>query len=196
MPPAASPISPPPAPCPARTTCRTPPRPPPWRARLGLPRGGDRRGHRQLSRPAAPPGARRHASTACAFVNDSKATNADSTAWALGCYDRVIWIAGGMAKEGGIAPLAPFFPRVAEALLIGRDAPDPGRHARRPRSSAPHRRDAGCARPRRASRPPRRSAAPVVLLSPACASWDQFTGFDQRGDRFRDLVAGLARRNA
>ncbi len=57
------------------------------------------------------------------FVNDSKATNADSTARALACYDRVVWIAGGIAKAGGIEPLAPFFPRVAKAFLIGRDAP-------------------------------------------------------------------------
>ena len=56
------------------------------------------------------------------FVNDSKATNADAAARALGCYDRIVWIAGGIAKDGGIASLAPFFPRVAEALLIGRDA--------------------------------------------------------------------------
>ena len=57
------------------------------------------------------------------FINDSKATNADAAARALGCYDRLIWIAGGIAKAGGIEPLAPFFPRIAHALLIGRDAP-------------------------------------------------------------------------
>ncbi|MFM7423283.1 MAG: UDP-N-acetylmuramoyl-L-alanine--D-glutamate ligase, partial [Alphaproteobacteria bacterium] len=57
------------------------------------------------------------------FVNDSKATNADSAARALASYDRAVWIAGGIAKEGGIAPLAPFFPRIAKAFLIGRDAP-------------------------------------------------------------------------
>ena len=58
-----------------------------------------------------------------AFINDSKATNADAASRALGCYERIVWIAGGIAKEGGIEPLAPFFPRVAHALLIGRDAP-------------------------------------------------------------------------
>ena len=58
-----------------------------------------------------------------AFVNDSKATNADSAARALASYDRVVWIAGGIAKEGGIEGLAPLFPRVARAFLIGRDAP-------------------------------------------------------------------------
>src|ERR1700729_86442 len=57
------------------------------------------------------------------FVNDSKATNADSAEKALICYERLIWIAGGMGKEGGIVPLAPYFPRIARAMLIGRDAP-------------------------------------------------------------------------
>eukprot|EP01031_Cornospumella_fuschlensis_P004307 gene4307-5377_t len=58
------------------------------------------------------------------FVNDSKATNADSTARALASYARVLWIAGGTGKAGGITPLAEYFPRVAEAFLIGRDAPE------------------------------------------------------------------------
>ncbi len=58
-----------------------------------------------------------------AFIDDSKATNADAAARALGCYERIVWIAGGQAKAGGIASLAPFFPRIARALLIGRDAP-------------------------------------------------------------------------
>src|SRR5262249_11545285 len=53
------------------------------------------------------------------FVNDSKATNADAAAKALACYDNIYWIAGGKAKEGGIDSLAPFFPRVRKAYLIG-----------------------------------------------------------------------------
>ncbi|WP_270938446.1 UDP-N-acetylmuramoyl-L-alanine--D-glutamate ligase, partial [Falsiroseomonas oryzae] len=57
------------------------------------------------------------------FVNDSKATNADSAARALASYDRVVWIAGGIAKDGGIESLAPLFPRIARALLVGQDAP-------------------------------------------------------------------------
>jgi UDP-N-acetylmuramoylalanine--D-glutamate ligase len=125
------------------------------------------------------------------FINDSKATNADSAARALACHDRVIWIAGGTAKEGGIASLAPFFPRIAHALLIGRDAPilaaTLGEHR------VPHE-DVGTLEHAVASAwaLARAGAAPVVLLSPACASWDQFTGFDQRGDRFRDLVHAIA----
>ncbi len=122
------------------------------------------------------------------FVNDSKATNADSTARALICYDRILWIAGGMAKEGGIAPLAEFFPRVVETLLIGRDAPVLA--ATLAAHGQPHR-DLGTleAAVAEAWRLAQRDGAEiVVLLSPACASWDQFTGFDQRGDRFRTLA--------
>ncbi len=125
------------------------------------------------------------------FVNDSKATNADSTARALGCYDRLVWIAGGMAKEGGIEPLAEYFPRVAEALLIGRDAPI---LAATLQAHGVRHRIVGTLEnaTREAWADARAGLAPVVLLSPACASWDQFTGFDQRGDRFRELVAGIA----
>ena len=126
-----------------------------------------------------------------AFINDSKATNADSAARALGCHDRLIWIAGGMAKEGGIEPLVAYFPRIARALLIGRDAPVLA--ATLAAHGVPFETvgtleaavSAGFAAAKAAD-------APVVLLSPACASWDQFTGYDQRGDRFADLARGLA----
>jgi UDP-N-acetylmuramoylalanine--D-glutamate ligase len=124
------------------------------------------------------------------FVNDSKATNADSAARALASYDRVVWIAGGEAKEGGIESLVPLLPRVARAFLIGRDAPVlamtlaahgvPHEMAGTLEAAVPAAAAAAAA-----------GAAPVVLLSPACASWDQFTGFDARGDRFRQLVLAL-----
>jgi UDP-N-acetylmuramoylalanine--D-glutamate ligase len=125
------------------------------------------------------------------FVNDSKATNADSTARALVCYPRVVWIAGGMAKAGGIEPLAPLFAHVAKAFLIGRDAPVLA--ATLAAHSVPFSDVGTLERATDAAfAAARAGAADVVLLSPACASWDQFTGFDQRGDRFRDLVRGLA----
>ena len=128
------------------------------------------------------------------FVNDSKATNADSAAWALACYPKVVWIAGGTAKDGDIAPLAPLFGHVAEALLIGRDAPLLA--ATLAGHGVPHRivgtLEAAVAE---AWALARAGAAETVLLSPACASWDQFTGFDQRGDRFRALVQDIASRD-
>jgi UDP-N-acetylmuramoylalanine--D-glutamate ligase len=126
------------------------------------------------------------------FINDSKATNADSTARALVCHARMVWIAGGMQKEGGITPLAEYFPRIAHALLIGRDAPDfaatlsahdvSHEIVETLERAVPAALDAA-----------QRTHSPVVLLSPACASWDQFTGYDQRGDRFAALVEDLGR---
>ncbi len=125
------------------------------------------------------------------FINDSKATNADAAARALSCYDRLVWIAGGQAKQGGIDALAPFFPRIARALLIGRDAPQLA--ATLATAGVPH----DIAGTLEAAMPAafdaaRRTGAPIVLLSPACASFDQFTGFDARGDRFAALTHALA----
>ncbi|MBW8267869.1 UDP-N-acetylmuramoyl-L-alanine--D-glutamate ligase [Caldovatus aquaticus] len=129
------------------------------------------------------------------FVNDSKATNADSAARALASYERVVWIAGGTAKAGGIAALAPLFPRVAKALLIGRDAPEFARTLAA--HGVPHE-VAGTleAAVPAAAAAARAGAAPVVLLSPAAASFDQFSGFEARGERFRALVRALAPRGA
>lgn len=125
------------------------------------------------------------------FVNDSKATNADSAARALASYDRVVWIAGGEAKQGGIESLAPYFPRIARAFLIGRDAP---LLAKTLTAHGVAHEVAGTldAAVDAAAKAAFAGAAPVVLLSPACASWDQFTGFDARGDRFRDLARRIA----
>ena len=124
------------------------------------------------------------------FVNDSKATNADAAARALGCYDKLVWIAGGQAKHGGIAPLAPFFPRIAEALLIGRDA---GLLAATLAAHGVAHHVVGSldAAVPAALAAARRHAAPVVLLSPACASFDQFSGFEARGERFAALARSL-----
>ncbi len=126
-----------------------------------------------------------------AFVDDSKATNADAAARALACYDRLVWIAGGVAKAGGIEPLAPLFPRVAHAVLIGRDAPELA--ATLARAGVAHSL-AGTleAAVPQALRHAREHGAPVVLLSPACASFDQFSGFEARGERFAALARDLA----
>jgi len=130
------------------------------------------------------------------FINDSKATNADATARALAVYPDIFWIAGGKPKEGGIESLAEFFPRIRKAYLIGEAAPQ---FARSLDGKAPYE-FAGLletavshAAADAASSP---VAAPVVLLSPACASYDQFKDFEQRGDSFRSLVAKLPRTSA
>ncbi|KAA2238340.1 UDP-N-acetylmuramoyl-L-alanine--D-glutamate ligase [Salinarimonas soli] len=125
------------------------------------------------------------------FVNDSKATNADSTEKALSSFERVHWILGGKAKAGGIAPLAPYFPRVAKAYLIG-EASDA--FAATLDGQVPVERcgtlDVAVARAA-AQAAEDGAPEPVVLLSPACASFDQFPNFEVRGDRFRSLVRAL-----
>lgn len=125
------------------------------------------------------------------YVNDSKATNADAAARALACYDAVYWIAGGIAKEGGIATLAPLFPRIAHAFLIGEAAPAFARTlaGRVPHTTAGDLATAVRLAQERAAAERRQGA--VVLLSPACASFDQFRDFEDRGDRFRSLVTAL-----
>jgi UDP-N-acetylmuramoylalanine--D-glutamate ligase len=124
------------------------------------------------------------------FINDSKATNADAAERALVCYDRLIWIAGGMAKQGGIEPLVPLFPRIARAMLIGRDAPEFA--ATLTRHGVPFEMAGTLETAVPAAFAAATSVnAPIVLLSPACASWDQFTGYDQRGDRFAELALAL-----
>ncbi|MEA2756014.1 MAG: UDP-N-acetylmuramoylalanine--D-glutamate ligase [Aliidongia sp.] len=125
------------------------------------------------------------------FVNDSKATNADAAAKALACYDAIHWIAGGVAKAGGIESLAPFFPRIRHAYLIGSAAQQ-------------FQETLGEAVPstlcgdlptavRAAATAAEADAAdtPVVLLSPACASFDQYRNFEIRGEAFRGLVLDL-----
>lgn len=123
------------------------------------------------------------------FVNDSKATNADAAGKALGSFEDIYWIAGGRPKEGGLAGLEPFYPRIACAYLIGEAAEA---FAGQLGDAVPHvvcgTLDAAVAR---AADDAGRSQArePVVLLSPACASFDQFDDFASRGDAFRELVA-------
>ncbi len=121
------------------------------------------------------------------FVNDSKATNADAAARALGCYDKIQWIAGGQAKEGGIESLRPYFPRVAHAWLIGEAANEFARTL----GDVPHTLAVDLATAVRGAFATAKPGS-VVLLSPACASWDQFKSFEHRGETFRGLVAGLS----
>ena len=125
------------------------------------------------------------------YVNDSKATNADAAAKALACYDTVYWIAGGLPKAGGIASLAPFFPRIRHAFLIGEAADAFARtlEGQVPYSNLGDLESAVEAARARATR--ERIEGAVVLLSPACASFDQFANFEERGEAFRALVARL-----
>ena len=126
------------------------------------------------------------------FVNDSKATNADSAAQALASFHDIFWIAGGKPKTGGIDSLAEFFPRIRKAYLIGEAAAGFRRDARRQGALRDRRHARPRGRRRRARcRGVRRCKEPVVLLSPACASFDQYRNFEVRGEAFIDLVQAL-----
>ena len=126
-----------------------------------------------------------------AFINDSKATNADAAEKALSSFTNIYWIAGGIAKAGGIAPLKPLFGNVARAYLIGQAAQD---FAATIGSDIPHK---DCGTLENAVAAALRDAqndglaGAVVLLSPACASFDQYPNFEVRGDAFVKAVSLL-----
>ncbi|KGF70583.1 UDP-N-acetylmuramoyl-L-alanyl-D-glutamate synthetase [Hoeflea sp. BAL378] len=125
------------------------------------------------------------------FVNDSKATNAEAAAPALTSFAPIYWIAGGLPKEGGIAALEPLFPRIAKAYLIGEAAAGfaatIGAHAPFEISGTLDNAVAAAAKDAAGDS----ADMPVVLLSPACASFDQFRNFEVRGDAFVSLVSAL-----
>ncbi len=125
------------------------------------------------------------------FVNDSKATNADAAGKALASFADIYWIIGGRPKEGGLAGLERFFPKIARAYLIGEAAEA---FARQLGDAVPC---TQCGTLDRAVEAAASDASmslakePVVLLSPACASYDQFANFEKRGEAFREIVMGL-----
>jgi UDP-N-acetylmuramoylalanine--D-glutamate ligase len=124
------------------------------------------------------------------YVNDSKATNPEAALKALDCYDNIYWIAGGLAKDGGFAALVPALARIRHAYLIGAATDaiaatlegrvELSRDATLEAALAAAHRDAQTS-----------GGKAVVLLSPACASFDQFANFEARGDAFRALVQAL-----
>jgi UDP-N-acetylmuramoylalanine--D-glutamate ligase len=121
------------------------------------------------------------------FVNDSKATNPTATAPALAAFDRIRWICGGQAKTDNLDECVPHFGHVASAYTIG-EAADLFETL-----LSPHMPVKNCGKLDVAVREAAADAAPgdTVLLSPACASFDQFRDFEHRGDQFRALVGEL-----
>ncbi|MDE3059859.1 MAG: UDP-N-acetylmuramoyl-L-alanine--D-glutamate ligase, partial [Pseudomonadota bacterium] len=130
------------------------------------------------------------------FINDSKATNADATSNALAPYENIYWILGGKPKAGGIATLEIFFPRIAHAFLIGEATEE---FAKTLEGKVPYTRcgtlDVAVKNSAEMAFRAKRKDA-VVLLSPACASFDQFKSFEHRGDVFCALVAGIGSSHA
>ena len=130
------------------------------------------------------------------YVNDSKATNADATARALSSYRDIYWILGGQAKEGGVAPLAPWFERIRHAFLIGEAtelfaAQLDGKISYSRCGDLKSALDAAHERAQREASGLEEGGLAVVLLSPACASWDQWKSYEHRGDAFRAMARAL-----
>ncbi|MBT6093394.1 MAG: UDP-N-acetylmuramoyl-L-alanine--D-glutamate ligase [Rhodospirillaceae bacterium] len=126
-----------------------------------------------------------------AFVNDSKATNADAAARALASYEAIHWIAGGLAKDGGLGIAMQHLDHVRHAYLIG-EAALPFSHAidGKVPFTLSGTLDTAVGEAFKGAKGDVASR-PVVLLSPACASFDQFSNFEARGDVFKDLVEAL-----
>ena len=126
------------------------------------------------------------------FVNDSKATNADSAEKALASFDKVFWILGGKPKTGGIEALVPLFGRVDKAFLVGEASEAFAKTLAEHGVAHAFCETIDRAVPEAAKAAEASSEAePVVLFSPACASFDQFRNFEERGEAFRKAVLGL-----
>ncbi|MFD3262942.1 UDP-N-acetylmuramoyl-L-alanine--D-glutamate ligase [Phenylobacterium ferrooxidans] len=124
------------------------------------------------------------------FVNDSKATNTDAARQAMSSYPKFYWIAGGQPKTGGIDALADLFPKIEKAYLIG-EASEAFEETLKGKAQT-----LACGTMEVAVAKAYADAAAkgqdaVVLLSPACASFDQFADFEARGEAFRAAVQGL-----
>lgn len=128
------------------------------------------------------------------FVNDSKATNAEAAAPALASYEDIFWIVGGRPKDGGIKPLSHLYTRVAKAFLIGEAAPSfAAELSDQVEFEIAHRIDLAIdhAFEQAIAYKNNTGKSPTILLSPACASFDQFSNFEIRGDAFVDHVAKI-----
>ncbi len=123
------------------------------------------------------------------FVNDSKGTNADAAGRALSSFNDIYWIAGGKPKSGGIESLREFFPRIRKAYLIGEAAQEFSKTLEGVTQEMSGTLDVAV--PHAARDAEAAGGQAVVLLSPACASFDQFPNFEVRGDHFRKLVMAL-----
>lgn len=124
------------------------------------------------------------------FINDSKATNAEAAAKALASYDNIYWIAGGLSKEGGINSLGGFFSKIKHAYLIGK-AQDEFAQTLDGKVKYSKCNDLSEAFKQSADDAVK-SGKGVVLLSPACASWDQWPNFEVRGEAFCKMVEEMA----
>ena len=129
------------------------------------------------------------------YINDSKATNAAAAEKALACYRDIFWIAGGKAKEGGLGGLESYMGRIAGAFTIG-DAMEEFSLWLEKQGVAVTRCETLARAVPAAHEAAQKLGRGVVLLSPACASFDQFQNFEERGDAFTALVLALKEKSA
>jgi UDP-N-acetylmuramoylalanine--D-glutamate ligase len=124
------------------------------------------------------------------YINDSKATNVQSVEQALIRYDNIFWILGGRPKEDGIELLKKYFCKIHHAFLIGEAAEKWYRLLQKNnvRSEISKTLDVAI---NSACKKAKTTDADVILLSPGCASFDQFKNFEERGDMFRSIVRSI-----
>jgi UDP-N-acetylmuramoylalanine--D-glutamate ligase len=129
------------------------------------------------------------------YINDSKATNAEATKMALRSYNNILWIAGGRPKSDGIIPLSAYLAPIQKAYLYGEAATDFHHFisSQGLQSSIFDNLEEALVQAHKDAQDLKGepNGAPTVLLSPACASFDQYQNFEQRGDHFVQLVQGL-----
>lgn len=129
------------------------------------------------------------------YINDSKSTNAASAAVALGCRNNVYWVVGGRKKKTGLDGLEEFFPFIKHAFLIGESTEDFAawfdKYGMEYTRCYDIERATAAAHEMAQENRGQPGGAGVVLLSPACASFDQFTSFEERGEHFSKLVETL-----
>lgn len=125
------------------------------------------------------------------FVNDSKATNAEATAKALASYDDVFWIIGGRAKEGGLQGLEIFKDKIVKTYVIGEAKEEFSKWLDYHGFMYELCDDLEQATETAYQEAYKFDLEATVLLSPACASWDQFKSFEKRGDKFVETVARI-----
>ncbi len=122
------------------------------------------------------------------YINDSKATNADAAAKALACYKNIYWIIGGRPKGGGLALAEPYYKNITKAYCVGEAEAEFAGYMQA--ATIPFERagtiENAVILAHRDAQTDGQDA--VVLLSPACASWDQFANFEARGEKFREVV--------
>jgi UDP-N-acetylmuramoylalanine--D-glutamate ligase len=126
------------------------------------------------------------------FINDSKATNAEATACALSSLNNIYWILGGVAKEEGITPLDPYFNRVKKAYLIG----DAAERFAKELIGVEYKisNTLQLAIEDAFTDAKKSSLKATIVLSPACASFDQFKSYEDRGEQFIKYVMDILKR--